>query len=471
MTNICHRCVGETFLSGLIQGTGARAKCAYCFGQTRRCWTIENLTDHIERAFAEHYSRTVSEPEDWQLSMLRDKESTYEWGREGSCTKDAVEMAAGITGQALDDVVEILSERHFDFDSAAMGEECEFDATAHYVETTISSTIWEEKWTSFENTLRTEARYYGREAAAHLTELFSGIDTLRTRKGPPLVVEAGPEGSIEVLYRARVFQASTGLKEAICRPDMHLGPPPARAAISGRMNARGISVFYGASHKQTALAEVRPPVGSSVVVAEFKIIRPLRLLDLAALEDAFDGGSIFDHGWAMRLGRVAFLRTLGNKLTKPVMPDDQEFDYLPTQAIADFLATENTPALDGIIFRSTQADEGVNVVLFHKASRVRGIVLPEGTTLSAYTASCDEDGWYPDYHVSEETPGPAHQISDSTPQSQHRLIPEPFETLRQETLEVLPASLEVHHVKKVTVNSVAYPVDRSRSIRNKAVDF
>lgn len=34
---------------------------------------------------------------------------------------------------------------------------------------------------------------------------------------------------------------------------------------------------------------------------------------------------------------------------RPVVPDDQAFDYLETQAIADFLATENEPGLNGII--------------------------------------------------------------------------------------------------------------------------
>ncbi|MGO8405374.1 RES family NAD+ phosphorylase [Rhizobium ruizarguesonis] len=47
------------------------------------------------------------------------------------------------------------------------------------------------------------------------------------------------------------------------------------------------------------------------------------------------------------------------------MPDDQEFDYLPTQAVADFLATETVTPLDGIIFPSVQVAGGKqNVVLF-----------------------------------------------------------------------------------------------------------
>ncbi len=471
MTNICHCCVGEEFLSGLIRASGARTKCAYCSGQTRRCWTIDLLADHIERAFIEHFTRTAPDPDDWQLRMLRDKESTYEWYREGTPTRDALALAAGISDRVIDDVMEILSERYFDFDSAAMGDESEFDAEAYYMMTPVSSTIWEENWISFENKMRTEARYFSRESADHLTEVFGGIDVLRTRKGLPLVVEAGPGQTIEVLFRARVFQSSKALEEAICRPDMHLGPPPARAASAGRMNARGIAVFYGATHRDAALAEVRPPVGSDVALATFKIIRPLRLLDLSALGDAFDGGSVFDPGLAKRLGRAAFLRTLSKKLTRPVMPDDQEFDYLPTQAVSDFLATENEPSLDGIIFRSTQAEKGENVVLFHKASRVKSIALPDGTSLIANTACCNEDGWYPDYSVIEEIPNPEDQATVPTPQAHYRINPNTNEKPRPETLEVQPESLEVHHVNEVKVDCTVYYVDRSRRIRDNDVDF
>ncbi|MFK4535162.1 hypothetical protein ABIA00_003345 [Bradyrhizobium ottawaense] len=50
-----------------------------------------------------------------------------------------------------------------------------------------------------------------------------------------------------------------------------------------------------------------------------------------------------------------FLRTLSARITRPVMPDDEHFEYLATQAVADFLATESSVPIDGIIFPSVQA--------------------------------------------------------------------------------------------------------------------
>jgi len=61
------------------------------------------------------------------------------------------------------------------------------------------------------------------------------------------------------------------------RPDRDMGAPPSSLPAAGRMNAKGISTFYGATDPQIALAEVRPPVGSQVAIAYFEIIRPLRL--------------------------------------------------------------------------------------------------------------------------------------------------------------------------------------------------
>ena len=73
------------------------------------------------------------------------------------------------------------------------------------------------------------------------------------------------------------------------------------------MNAQGISVFYGASDLATALAEIRPPVGSRVLVGKFDLARPVRLLDVEALRSVYVGGSIFDPAYIGHLELAQFL--------------------------------------------------------------------------------------------------------------------------------------------------------------------
>lgn len=466
---ICHDCVGEAYLAQQIEKDGQSGDCSYC-GQTLACMPVTELADHIETAFAGHYVRTANYPDSWQERAMADPESSYDWEREGEPVLDAIEEAASIPGDAAADVLEILDNRHGDFESAAMGEETEFSADTYYEERGASAQAWHEEWHSFEQSLKAEARFFSRSATELLARVFGHIDTLKTKPRRPLVVDAGPNRKLTHLYRARVFQSTERLEEALCRPDLHLGSPPARLASAGRMNARGISVFYGATSAAVALAEVRPPVGSKIAVAKFNIIRPLRLLDLTALDGVKDGGSIFDPSLRGRLERVAFLQTLGERMTRPVMPEDEAFDYLATQAVGDFLATENEPRLDGIIFGSAQAKTGRNVVLFHKAARVEAMQFPEGTVIEAHTGYGTEDGWEIDYGVSETVPKAKEpalsedddlMIFDPRPYLDHRADRD----ARDVALRVDTGAVEVHHVDWVKVNSTRFDVGRHRHER------
>lgn len=465
---ICASCVGESFLSAEIQSTGVDAECSYC-KRSGQSWTIEELADRIETAFDDHYNRTADYPDSWQERLQADSESSYVWEREGQPVLEAIEEAAEIPSEAAEDVLEILADKYASSPSDYSGEEDEFDPDSYYELKGADDRVWQLEWRHFEQSLKTEARYFSRSAAAHLAAVFGSIDKLRARDGNQLVVDAGPETAFQHLYRARVFQSNGDLIEALCRPDRGLAPPPARSATAGRMNAKGIAVFYGAEEPAVALAEVRPPVGSRVAVARFRIVRPLRLLDLSAISDAHDVGSIFDPSLKDRLERVAFLQSLGARISRPVMPDDEDFDYLATQAVADFLATDNEPRLDGIIFTSAQHRGGRNIVLFHSAARVAAMELPVDTEVSANCGYHDEDGWQVEYWVWEEVP------ADSAPAPLKRPglgeefggLFSPFALaadgdIRIETLRVIPESVEVHHIDRIRVETTAYPVERHR---------
>ena len=65
---------------------------------------------------------------------------------------------------------------------------------------------------------------------------------------------------------------------------------------------------------EACVAEARAPVGSHVVLARFEVLR-------------------FDPDFAQREGRTAFLRRVVREISRPVMPQDEAFEYLPTQAV------------------------------------------------------------------------------------------------------------------------------------------
>jgi hypothetical protein len=371
---ICSACIREPFLANRINEKGLRQICFYCKSDGRT-FSVDQIAESIPVILDEFYLRMDPHAGEPLGAVINDLIKS---------DKDVAEDIRGVL--AIQDASDGKENPSGDFDPSAC-----------YVETHLADTgNLESGWRRFEITLKTEARYFNREAEKVLKRIFDGIDSYRTRFGDSIVVKAGPGTAFTTLHRARVFQSEAKLREAMKHPDREVGPPPATNAVAGRMNAAGISVFYGATKPAVALAEVRPPVGSKVLVGCFKIIRPLQLLDLVAMTDISDEhGSLFDDAHRHRLKQAEFLRGLSLRLSRAVMPDDQVLDYLPTQAIADFLAAKKTPRLDGIIYPSVQAEHetppaergllGIrrpgtarlgagyqcNVALFQKAARVR----------------------------------------------------------------------------------------------------
>ena len=468
---ICCHCIGEKYLSEEIKAEGKKRKCSYC-GQTGKTYLIADMADRIDFVFEQHYECTANEPTSWQRAILSDKESTYDWERDGEQVVYAIMNSADMPEEAAADIQKILEEQHGDFDSWAAGDETPFSSDSYYEEKSISDSAWQERWRGFEKSIKTEARFFSNTALSCLKSVFENIHEMKTKDGRPLVVSAGPNTDIPILFRARVFQTDDKLETALMRPDIYLGSPPSVLAKAGRMNAHGISVFYGANDPSVALAEVRPPVGSQVAVARFEIIRQLYLLDLTALDFVSVSGSIFDSDFINRLERAAFLKTLSQKIAKPVMPDGEAFEYLATQAIADFLSTEATPALDGIIFPSVQAGgDALNIILFHKASRVKQIDLPIGTELSAHLWEMYEDGPERDYSVIEVVPAQEEKKNDSDDDgwptdfldiSQGLNWPDRSVDNPEPALRIDLENIDVHIIESVQFSSSTYKVKRHR---------
>jgi hypothetical protein len=299
---ICCDCVGEDFLRSKIQRDGQQADCSYCGGHAK-AFSIDELANEVEIAIKEHFYRTAKEPSDMEYSMM--SEGDYYWEREGDPITDIIEECVKIEREAAEDVQKVLHELHHYFDSDHLGEEQPFDEEAHYAEADVDTADSHASWLHFEKTLKTKERYFSRTAEETLASIFDGIEDLKMRDGKTVIVEAGPSKELAVFYRARVFQSDEKLEEALKRPDKEIGPPPSRAATAGRMNPHGISVFYGATDAAVALAEVRPPVGSKAVIGRFKLLRPVRLLDMEALRTVNMTGSIFDRDFLPRLQRHA----------------------------------------------------------------------------------------------------------------------------------------------------------------------
>lgn len=458
---VCASCVGDGHLKSIVLTTGNEGFCSYC-DEEALTLSIEEVADLVERAFEEHYERTATEPDGFEYAMSRE----VGWDRDGEEAKWAILDAADVSEEIAEDIRSVLEDRHYDHELAQMGEECPFSDESHYAKKDAGHGGFHVLWNDFEHALKTQSRFFSPSAKLVLDQIFYGVSELRTSSRAPVVVTAGPGMPITSLYRARVFAGEDDkLAKALEAPWKHLGTPPAEAAGAGRMNARGIAVFYGARDADTALSEVRPPVGSKVALAVFSIIRPLRLLDLTALRSASAGGSIFDLSTIVQMQQSNFLGVLSHLMSRAVMPHEEVSEYLPTQAVADYLANE--ARLDGMIFPSVQTGQkSSNVVLFHHAARVEEIELPKRTKVDVQLETRDSDGVYPDYTVWETIPQPTEQ-AEPVKRSPHWMfgMNHPLDhnsDTRAPTLRIDLESIHVHHVRAVTFDAPSHTVARHR---------
>jgi hypothetical protein len=463
---ICAKCISESYLSVLISEGGVRSACHYC-GRRGSTISIMELSNHVERAIDQHFQVTSIEPEGYEYFLQREHGN---WERAGERVGDVISEILMTSEAVAEDVRDVLDERTSDPESAMLGEEQPFESDAQYEEISIVDySVMSKEYRRFEELVVDRARYFSPETRNILSTLFDRLEHLKVRDGHSILVEAGPGHAITGFFRARVFQSNDPLVQALIKPDQELGPPPPRTGRAGRLNAVGVSIFYGADDVRIALAEVRPPVGSRAVVARFELVRPIRLLDIGALRSLLVRGSVFDPEYLARLRHAAFLDSFGERFAQPIMPDHEASEYIPTQAIADYLANEVKPALDGLLYASSQSvHAGKNVALFHASSRVEPLMVQEGMTLDVSTGSHSEDGFEVDYTIFEEVPEtvrPARRPPRSALPSGRDGTPGSDE--RTPTLRIDPDSLVVHHIRAVEVGSDPHKVNRFRHAKGK----
>lgn len=461
-TWICAFCIGESFLRARIEKEGTLHSCDYC-SEPQPCFTLEAICDVTERAVQEHFIRTPTEPT--ELEYIVHRHSGEGWYREGEEIGLVIEHLLQTRSAIANDIQQLLEERHADFEAATMGVETDFASESYYEERwKVDTDHLDTLWARFVSSLKMESRYVNHAVKETLDSIFSGVEAMEAGDDQSVIINAGPGSGVPFLYRARWCHDNEELEKILVTPDRELGPPPHRLSGSNRMSARGISVFYGASSAETAIPEIRPPVGCDVVSAEFTITRPLRLLNLPALESVREKGSMLDPDFIRKRAQATFLRTLSDRITDPVLPGDEDFRYIPTQVIAEYLADAPKLNLDGMLYPSvqqgSQESEDYNVVLFHKASRVRYLDLPPQKDCRVhYVTQYAEDDWEMDIRVTQT----AESDKQDKPAASYA---ERFwqEDRREPALQIDLSSVCVHRINAVQYNYSTDTVKRNKHI-------
>jgi|SRR6185503_6802189 len=369
---ICDDCVTDRVLSAWVEDNGEEATCAYCL-EEGVCCQIDAVAKEIDKAIRRYYKIA---PEEGHVVADSDNIAYY---AEGDSAEDIIHGIVDSADAAADMVALLSASEERDVRD---GDDAFYDGTLlEHVESYPDGFL--EVWESFEQRLKHEVRYFDERGRAMLGELFGDLPDFG---GGQAIVTLSPEEKDLRLYRARIIVDESEREEFVRDPARHVGPPPPDLATAGRMNPAGIPAFYGAFSADVAVAEIRPPVGSLVAVGEFSLLRPLRLLDMSFLPFAYHEESMFSAKYDEARSKVRFLEVFHRRISRPILPNDETLAYLPTQAVAAYVA--NVMNLDGIIYSSTQVgaeDESTgdqlprelcNVVLFGTAALVERTPAP-----------------------------------------------------------------------------------------------
>lgn len=374
---VCSFCLrdGQVLLRMIMDDPNSHRPCDYC-GSEARTMSMHALGNKIDWLIEKYYSPG---------------EVDEEYGdQEGSPLFEILEKEVSSNIGVIEDLSKILVDCRFEWGT----EEHKYGEDPHFIPAIFISFKLSSKWALMEKKLRESNSFFNHDAHETFDEVFGYLFD----NHPSAFIDFTPDTP---LYRGRIFKSEDEIETAPQMPEARLGPPPSSLAPYGRMNAKGISVFYGATSKTDAASEIRPPVGSYVVVYEFRVLRPVRLLDLTAFNRlTVNEVSLFDPEYLVRYDRIRFIATLSHKLVMPVVPELAESNYFLTQAIADYLSITDRYSLDGIKFSSAQMPFGQNeenasnIILFHKSSAVKNAMhIRREATVSMYR----EDGLFNDF--------------------------------------------------------------------------
>jgi len=139
------------------------------------------------------------------------------------------------------------------------------------------------------------------------------------------------------------------------------------SAFEGRVNPKGIPCLYLADDKDTAMTETRPWLRSYVSLAQFKVIRSLKIMDCSEAKRYFPSivGFPLDAEFEIppmspREKEDAVWGEIGYAFSEPVTRSDSTAEYVPTQVLAEAFRKDGC---DGIRYRSLLGT-GHNFALF-----------------------------------------------------------------------------------------------------------
>jgi len=367
MALICRRCIHDEDLRNILEHKAIMAKCNYC-GKKGLAIEMNDIAEVIDPYLRKYCCLGEEVP------RFDGDDDNVEYVREGDDLIYFLQEELGMDQDPVDDLIKIL--QSIDPADPRDGGEEFYDKWEPYQRNYVSSREYHENWKEFADGIKHGRRFFDEVAKIRLERILGKPGSQVALELP--FIELGRGKQVQAVYRARRADSESEAEKFLKNPRKELRPPESDKAISGRMNPAGIAVFYGALTEETAIVEVRPFVGSLVVVGRFNLKRKLRLLNLAMIGSGYTG-SIFNPEYENRAARLHFLQSFHALIVKPVQPCEELLEYLPTQAVAEYVS--NILGFDGILYASAQAgyvkdaEGGVHWELKENKMKLYNIVL------------------------------------------------------------------------------------------------
>jgi len=361
MSLLCPECFDNNTLKRRleeIRPNVGRGKCD--FHPTRKGIPVSSICEIVDEVFRNNYARSDDTGR----------------GIAATLADTICELTDAGSEEIAEAIADCLAEE--DDPNVADGEDMFYAEEFTYEQVTVQDHLHGALWRDFRKSIVHGRRFFNDDARTLLAGIFRNIHLQRDLKRNPPVYMLEPEQAGPV-FRARIVSDDDAQKISEA-PVAGLGPAPLLKGKAGRMNVSGIPAFYGSFDLATCAAELRPAVGSKIASAEFKLARPLCVLDMTRFRKRPKQLDLFARDHVRRLTQWRFMQRFRREIAKPILKTDEHIDYVPTQVVAEYLNAvhevrmgDDRRHIDAIIFNSAQRPEGRNIVVLGDAATVEPI--------------------------------------------------------------------------------------------------
>lgn len=362
---VCHNCIGDPVIKKRIIDLCEYAGCSFCKEKSISA-SIETVSKWVNSIYSQYYEPGSNEP---IFSLGEDY--GIEYRQTGEYPEEIIAEMLQTSEDISNNIVSHLNSLEA-YECVTKGGTPMYQVDSCYVRIS-PSTDATLNWYNYSKLVMHSSRFMNQSAIAILDLIFKPLSSTVNHHAIHDIVPDSTESSV---YRARIGFTKHERKRIVDDPQKELGIPPLANAKSGRMHSSGIPAFYGSFDRNTCIYEIRPPIGAFAISGEFRINEPVTVIDLTKINSVHDEISIFDEKYPEDEIRKSFFEQMAFEVSRPILPQHSELEYIPTQFLAEYLTTKLGKNIEGIIFSSSQSpDKGSNIVLLGKIAKNYSLAL------------------------------------------------------------------------------------------------